>query len=94
MKNATISLADCLACSGCITSAETVLVKAQSVEEFEKRIESEKYTVISLSMESIIAIAKNYGMGYDEVFFLKKILLISRKFVEEYLFIYFNQSLN
>jgi iron only hydrogenase large subunit-like protein len=25
-----ITLADCLACSGCITSAETVLVEAQS----------------------------------------------------------------
>lgn len=28
-----ISLTDCLACSGCITSAETVLVQQQSTDE-------------------------------------------------------------
>jgi cytosolic iron-sulfur assembly component 3 len=31
---ASVALADCLACSGCVTSAETVLVTAQSVDEF------------------------------------------------------------
>ncbi len=30
---ATISLTDCLACSGCITSAETILVTQQSDTE-------------------------------------------------------------
>lgn len=29
-----VSLSDCLACSGCVTSAETVLMEQQSVEEF------------------------------------------------------------
>lgn len=29
-----VSLADCLACSGCVTSAETVLVNQQSISEF------------------------------------------------------------
>ena len=28
-----ISLQDCLACSGCVTSAETVLLEHQSVQE-------------------------------------------------------------
>ena len=30
LEKASITLADCLACSGCVTSAETVLVEAQS----------------------------------------------------------------
>jgi len=30
LEKATITLADCLACSGCITSAETVLIEQQS----------------------------------------------------------------
>eukprot|EP00762_Andalucia_godoyi_P001654 ANDGO_07062.mRNA.1 putative cytosolic Fe-S cluster assembly factor AAEL012261 len=34
LKTASISLTDCLACSGCITSAEALLVSAQSVDEF------------------------------------------------------------
>lgn len=33
-KTATVSLNDCLACSGCITSAETVLITQQSTQEF------------------------------------------------------------
>src|SRR4051812_4789135 len=33
-KVATISLSDCLSCSGCITSAETVLITQQSTGEF------------------------------------------------------------
>lgn len=41
-----ITLADCLACSGCITSAESVLVTQQSQEEllrvFKEKIEKQK----------------------------------------------------
>ena len=33
MEKATITLADCLACSGCITSAETVLIEQQSADQ-------------------------------------------------------------
>ena len=33
-KKATVSLNDCLACSGCVTSAETVLISKQSTDEF------------------------------------------------------------
>ena len=37
-----ISLGDCLACSGCITSAETVLITQQSFEELYKVIDFNK----------------------------------------------------
>lgn len=33
-KTATVSLNDCLACSGCVTSAETVLIQQQSLDQF------------------------------------------------------------
>ena len=35
-QTAKVSLSDCLACSGCITSAETVLIQKHSTEEFLK----------------------------------------------------------
>lgn len=35
-KIGSITLADCLACSGCVTSAETVLIQQHSVDEFLK----------------------------------------------------------
>lgn len=37
-----ISLSDCLACSGCITSAESVLVTQQSQEEMIRVFEEKK----------------------------------------------------
>ena len=36
---AAIALSDCLACSGCVTSAETVLLQSQSIEELIKTVE-------------------------------------------------------
>lgn len=33
-EKATVTLNDCLACSGCITSAESVLIEQMSVEKF------------------------------------------------------------
>jgi iron only hydrogenase large subunit-like protein len=33
LEKASITLADCLACSGCITSAESVLIEQQSSAE-------------------------------------------------------------
>ena len=38
-KIAQISLQDCLACSGCVTSAETVLIQQHSTAEFMKLFE-------------------------------------------------------
>jgi iron only hydrogenase large subunit-like protein len=36
LEKAAITLADCLACSGCITSAETVLIEQQSSAELQR----------------------------------------------------------
>ena len=38
-KIAAVSLQDCLACSGCVTSAETVLIQQHSTDEFLKLFE-------------------------------------------------------
>jgi len=52
-----VSLSDCLACSGCVTSAETVLLQEQSVEEFLKRTETARLTVVSISAEARTSLA-------------------------------------
>ncbi len=36
LEKASITLEDCLACSGCVTSAETVLIEQQSGEQLER----------------------------------------------------------
>ncbi|XP_025413492.1 probable cytosolic Fe-S cluster assembly factor AGAP009023 [Sipha flava] len=63
LKQVEISLTDCLACSGCITSAETVLVQQQSTDEMmrvfdaQKDLDNKKFIVVSISIQSCISIA-------------------------------------
>ncbi|XP_042240301.1 cytosolic Fe-S cluster assembly factor narfl-like isoform X2 [Homarus americanus] len=73
-EKAKITLNDCLACSGCITSAEVVLVNQQSHDEFYRVLaennelqDSEKKTVVvSLSPQAIISIGAKFFLSADE----------------------------
>jgi iron only hydrogenase large subunit-like protein len=68
-----ISLDDCLACSGCVTSAETVLINQQSIDELLKIIESNskldkndqnyKLICISISPQSQASLAVRHDMN-------------------------------
>ncbi|KAI5077738.1 hypothetical protein GOP47_0007562 [Adiantum capillus-veneris] len=58
-----VTLHDCLACSGCITSAETVMLEQQSVDEFMKQVSSEdKAVIVSISPQSRASLACYYGI--------------------------------
>lgn len=50
-----ISLSDCLACSGCITSAESVLVQQQNHDELFKIINDNKTLKVSKSNDSLVS---------------------------------------
>lgn len=56
-----VSLSDCLACSGCVTSAETVLLQEQSGEEFLKRAASSPLTVVSFSAAACVSLSAHFG---------------------------------
>ena len=67
LKKAEITLNDCLACSGCITSAETVLISQQSKDELYKVLAENseissgggegKVIVVSVSPQSVASLA-------------------------------------
>jgi len=65
-----VSLSDCLACSGCVTSAETVLLEQQSVDEFvatTSRARADGLTIIaSVSPQSVMSLGAAYGMSMEE----------------------------
>ncbi|KAJ4975226.1 hypothetical protein NE237_000332 [Protea cynaroides] len=63
-----ISLKDCLACSGCITSAETVMLEKQSLVEFLSNLESGKAVIISFSAQSRASLAVHFGLSPLQVF--------------------------
>ncbi|CAH8558620.1 unnamed protein product [Dicrocoelium dendriticum] len=70
LKKATISLNDCLACSGCVTTAESVLISEHSIHSFiefvrRNRVQSGSALLlaVSLSPQSISSVASEL---YDE----------------------------
>lgn len=63
-KNAIkISLNDCLACNGCITSAETVLVQEQSLDKLLEGIVDKALSVVTVSPQSVVSIAAKRGLS-------------------------------
>lgn len=63
-----ISLKDCLACSGCVTSAETVMLEKQSLDEFLSNINKGKAVIVSLSPQSRASLAVHFGISPLQVF--------------------------
>ncbi|XP_062013642.1 protein NAR1 isoform X2 [Rosa rugosa] len=63
-----ISLKDCLACSGCITSAETVMLEKQSLDEFLLNVDKGKAVIVSLSPQSRASLAVHFGISQLQVF--------------------------
>ncbi|NXU61300.1 NARFL factor, partial [Horornis vulcanius] len=71
LEKAKITLNDCLACSGCITSAESVLISQQSHEELCKVLalnkaaaaQEQKVVVVSVSPQSRASLAARCKLG-------------------------------
>lgn len=78
LEKVEITLADCLACSGCITSAESVLITQQSQDELlrvlhenqihkqQRNIENIKIIVFTISQQSILSLAQRYNLLIEE----------------------------
>ncbi|KAK2144898.1 hypothetical protein LSH36_721g01043 [Paralvinella palmiformis] len=79
LEKAQITLADCLACSGCITSAESVLITGQSQHQLYKVLEKKKASstelgtfsdcqivVVSVSPQSRASLADKYSLSVQK----------------------------
>ena len=66
-QTAKVSLNDCLSCNGRVTTAETLLIQQQSLEEFLRNCENkDKITVVCISNQSIISIAHFYFISEED----------------------------
>ena len=68
---ASVSLNDCLACSGCVTSAEAILIQEQSTSKFVQLLEERNENtviVVQISPNSRASIADFIGMPKEEFF--------------------------
>ncbi|XP_075035381.1 cytosolic iron-sulfur assembly component 3 [Mixophyes fleayi] len=74
LEKAKITLNDCLACSGCVTSAETILITQQSHEELYKILAQNKtkdlslykLVVVSVSPQSRASLAAKFNLNIQE----------------------------
>lgn len=78
LQKVEITLADCLACSGCITSAESVLVSQQCPEDllrvFQEKVKHQQneknecpiFIVVSLSIQPILSLAQRYELKAEQ----------------------------
>jgi len=78
LEKAAITLADCLACSGCITSAETVLIEQQSADQmyriFQQKRDAVKdgktadtpFIVISLGLQPLISFSQKSCLSVQD----------------------------
>ena len=64
-----VSLSDCLACSGCVTSAETVLMQQQSVSELLNKNFADKTQklIVTISPQSVASLAVKYALKSEEM---------------------------
>ena len=74
LSKVTITLSDCLACSGCVTSSEEIMLQQQShgvfLEAMAKRngtvTDAEQSLAVSISPECRLSMAQHYGMSVPE----------------------------
>ncbi|XP_051878108.1 cytosolic Fe-S cluster assembly factor narfl [Pristis pectinata] len=74
LEKAKITLNDCLACSGCITSAESVLITQQSQDELYKVLnqnkvsssKNRKMVVVSVSPQSRASLAARFNLPFTD----------------------------
>eukprot|EP01129_Flabellula_baltica_P005833 TRINITY_DN213_c0_g1_i1.p1 TRINITY_DN213_c0_g1~~TRINITY_DN213_c0_g1_i1.p1 ORF type:complete len:455 (+),score=101.33 TRINITY_DN213_c0_g1_i1:60-1424(+) len=62
-----ISLTDCLACSGCVTTAEAVLVDSQGIDHFMDLVQGNHTIVISFSPQARASLAYYYKCSQEEI---------------------------
>ncbi|XP_071067202.1 cytosolic iron-sulfur assembly component 3 isoform X3 [Dasypus novemcinctus] len=91
LEKAKISLNDCLACSGCITSAESVLITQQSHEELRKVLEAnkaapgqQKLVVVSVSPQSRASLAARFQLNPTDT--ARKLTAFFKKLGVHYVF--------
>lgn len=66
---AKITLADCLACSGCVTSSEVIFLETQSTDEFTKQLQDKtKMVVVSVNQQSLSSIAVHFNLSLEQTF--------------------------
>ena len=75
-KTTKINLIDCLACNGCITSSETILIEEHSINKYYSQ-SKDKLNIIVLSYQSLESLIYKYNLSEEKIIkLITKILKI------------------
>lgn len=82
-KKATVTLNDCLACSGCVTTAESILIQQQSIEEFLVKLKEYEITIVSISPQSRASLSSYFGLNdfQTQIFLIQLFQQIGVKYI-------------
>ncbi|TIA91298.1 hypothetical protein E3P99_01124 [Wallemia hederae] len=91
LEKAEITLNDCLACSGCITSAETVLIESQSHNEVKKQLsgnssDKKKVMIASIAPQSLASISASLSNSPGNEILLRRLRHHLRSIGFDYVF--------
>ena len=64
-KTTKINLIDCLACNGCITSSETILIEEHSINKYYSQ-SKDKLNIIVLSYQSLESLIYKYNLSEEK----------------------------
>ncbi|KAM3136926.1 hypothetical protein pb186bvf_011011 [Paramecium bursaria] len=70
---AKVSLQDCLACSGCVTTAETILIETHSIQEFQNKLKISQSPAILISSQSRASLAFKFGYSDSQTHYIIQI---------------------
>lgn len=66
-KKVKVTLSDCLACSGCVTTAETILMESQTTTEMLDGFKKHKVSFVTVSPQSLCALAVDRGVSASDM---------------------------
>lgn len=70
MKVARVTLSDCITCSGCVTSAETVLLDSETaLRNFREGLSTKALIpAVCLSQQAVASLARKYGLSLQSAY--------------------------
>lgn len=83
LPKAQITLADCLACSGCITSAESVLIEQQSAGKFKEILNQGENVAFSMQIQPLLSLAEKFKIASIDETAMKLCGFLKRKGVKK-----------
>lgn len=63
-----VGLSDCMSCSGCLTSAEEIILKDRGYTDIADKIKASQFTAVSIAPQTAFMFATSYNVSHQSAF--------------------------